>query len=66
MKIKEIREMSDDDLKAKVVELNEQIFRAGFKKSLGEIDAYKQIRTSKKDLARVKTILRQRELQQQS
>lgn len=62
MKIKEIRELTDNDLSARVTELTEQIFRGRFKKSLGEVDAVKLVRTQKKELAQIKTIVRERAL----
>ncbi|MEW6731595.1 MAG: 50S ribosomal protein L29 [Acidobacteriota bacterium] len=62
MKLEEIRQMSLEDLKAREGELTEQIFRSRFKRSLGEVDATKQVRANKKELARVKTILREHEL----
>ncbi|MBK7992760.1 MAG: 50S ribosomal protein L29 [Blastocatellia bacterium] len=62
MKIQEIREMSDEDLKTRETELIEQIFRGRFKKSLGEVDAVKGVRLQKKELAQVKTIARERVL----
>ena len=62
MKLDEIREMSVEDLKVREGELGEQIFKGRFRKSLGEIDAVKQIRAQKKELAHVKTVLREREL----
>jgi large subunit ribosomal protein L29 len=62
VKLEEIREMSVEDLKSREVELVEQIFKNRFKKNLGEIDATKQIRLQRKELARVKTVLRGREL----
>jgi len=65
MKISEIREMADQDLKARESELTEQIFRGRFKKSLGEVDAIKMVRVQKKELAQVKTVARQRELKTQ-
>ena len=58
----EIREMSVEDLKVREGELIEQIFKGRFRKSLGEIDAVKAIRAQKKELAHVKTVLREREL----
>ncbi|MCS6884551.1 MAG: 50S ribosomal protein L29 [Acidobacteriota bacterium] len=60
MKVKEIRELSDEELKSREEELRERIFRARFRKSLGEIDAVKDIRRHKKELARVLTIRRER------
>ncbi len=62
MKIKEIREMNSEALKARENELTEQIFRGRFKKSLGEVDAIKMVRVQKKELAQMKTIAREREL----
>ena len=62
MRLSEIREMSVEDLKARESELAEQIFRARFKKSLGEVDAVKQVRANRKELARIKTILRQHDM----
>lgn len=60
MRLSEIRDLSEDDLKTREGELRELIFRARFRKSLGEIDAVKEIRQHKKELARVLTIQRER------
>ena len=62
MKAEELRDLSEDDLQAKVNELKESLFRMRFKLSLGNTDVVNQLRDSRKDLARVKTLLRQREL----
>jgi large subunit ribosomal protein L29 len=58
----ELRDLSDEDLRAKVAELKESLFRMRFKLRLGNTDVVKQVRQSRKDLARVKTVLRQREI----
>ncbi len=58
----ELRELSDEDLQAKVDELKEQTFRLRFKLALGNTDTVKRIRTNRKDMARVQTLLRQREI----
>jgi large subunit ribosomal protein L29 len=60
MKSEELRDLSDDDLRARVNELKESLFRMRFKLSLGNTDVVKQLRVSRKDLARVKTLLRER------
>jgi large subunit ribosomal protein L29 len=60
MKAEELRDLSDDDLRARVNELKESLFRMRFKLSLGNTDVVKQLRESRKDLARVKTLLRER------
>jgi large subunit ribosomal protein L29 len=61
MKSEELRDLSDDDLRARVNELKESLFRMRFKLSLGNTDVVKQLRVSRKDLARVNTLLRERE-----
>ena len=63
MKAEELRDLSDEDLLARVGELKESIFRMRFKLSLGNTDVVKSLRDSRKDLARVKTLIREREVQ---
>jgi len=65
MEAQELRDMSNDELLAKVESLREGIFRLRFKISLGQTDAVKNYRESKKDLARARTILRERELEKE-
>src|SRR2546425_6145608 len=62
MKAEELRDLSDDDLRTRVGEFKESLFRMRFKLALGNTDVVKQLRESRKDLARVKTLLREREL----
>ena len=62
MKAQLVRDMSDDALFEKAAQLRESIFRLRFKLSLGNQDTVKQMRVDRKDLARVKTELRTREL----
>ncbi len=63
MKADELRDLNDDDLRAKVNELKEGIFRMRFKLSLGNTDVVKNLREARKDMARVRTLLRERELE---
>lgn len=65
MKAEDFRELSDEDLNGKVNELKEAIFRMRFKISLGNTDVVKQLRESRKDLARVKTLIRERAIASQ-
>lgn len=58
--ITELRELSTDDLKAREAELKESLFRMRFKQSLGDLEAVKGIAKGRKQLARVKTLLRAR------
>lgn len=64
MKAEELRDLSEDDLRSRIDELKESIFRMRFKLSLGNTDVVKQLRESRRDLARVKTLLREREIAQ--
>jgi large subunit ribosomal protein L29 len=52
-----------DELRAETARLKESLFRLNFKLALGEVDAVKRIRQEKRSLARIKTIVRQREIQ---
>jgi large subunit ribosomal protein L29 len=61
MKAEQIREMGPDDLKGKERELQEQLFRLRLQKSIGQLDNALKIRETRRDIARVKTILRQKE-----
>ena len=60
MKADELRDLSDDDLAAKVNELKESLFRMRFKLMLGNTDVEKSLREKRRELARVKTLLRER------
>ncbi|HKQ08724.1 MAG TPA: 50S ribosomal protein L29 [Blastocatellia bacterium] len=63
MKADELRDLNDDDLRAKVAEMKESIFRMRFKLSLGNTDVVKNLRESRRDLARVLTLIRERGLE---
>ena len=56
-----LRDLSDEDLKEEAARLKESLFRLNFKLALGEVDAVKTVRREKKTLARVQTLMRQRE-----
>ena len=60
MKIGEIRELGVDDLQARAKDIDDQLFRLRIQKSMGQLEAPTKIRTLRRDLARVKTILRER------
>jgi large subunit ribosomal protein L29 len=65
-RIEKIREASTNELEAQHKELTEQIFRLRFQLTTGQAEALKRLRESKKDLARVKTLLRANELSAQT
>jgi len=66
MKSEEIRELSDELLGEKIIELKESLFRLRFKLSLGNTDVVKELRKQRKDLARVKTIISERQKERRS
>jgi large subunit ribosomal protein L29 len=61
VKIDEIRELGADELKGKEKELQEQLFRLRLQKSIGQLDNALKIRETRRDIARVKTVLRQKQ-----
>jgi large subunit ribosomal protein L29 len=66
MKAEKIRELSDDNLKQMAQESAEQSFRLRIQLATGQTEGLKKLRAVKKDVARVKTIQRQRELKASS
>ena len=61
MKAAEIRELSTDELQGREKELDDQLFRLRIQKSMGQLEAPARVRGLRKDLARIKTVLRQRQ-----
>ncbi len=61
MKAGQIREMSVDELKGKEKELTEQLFRLRIQKSVGQLDNALKIRETRRDIARLKTVLREKQ-----
>jgi len=61
MKATEIRELTVDDLRARVKDLEDQTFRLRIQKSMGQLEAPAKVREMRRDLARIKTILREKE-----
>ena len=62
MKASELREMTVDELQTKLTELKEELFNLRFQLAVNQLDNTSRIGAVKKDIARVSTILRQREL----
>jgi large subunit ribosomal protein L29 len=61
MKAEKIRNLTDVELQHQERELNDQLFRLKFQLNMGQTESLKKIRTLRKDIARVKTIARQRQ-----
>ncbi len=65
MKAEEIRNLSDADLKARVEELQEEQFRLRFRSATETLEQPLRLRTVRRDIARLLTVVRERELQAQ-
>jgi large subunit ribosomal protein L29 len=61
-RIEKLRDQDTAELNERQNELAEQVFRLRFQLSTGQAEAVTKLRTARKDLARVKTLLREREL----
>ncbi len=61
MKVGEVRELSEDELMGREKDLDDQLFRLRIQKSMGQLEAPAKVRTLRKDLARIKTILREKQ-----
>ena len=62
MKAKELRELTDEDLNEKAKELGQELFNLRFQKATGQLGNTAIIPKTKRDLARVKTVLRELEI----
>jgi large subunit ribosomal protein L29 len=60
MKAGELRELGVDELGARESELTDQLFRMRIQKSMGQLEAPDKMRMVRRDLARVKTVIRQK------
>jgi large subunit ribosomal protein L29 len=60
MKAAELRELAADQLGVRERELTDQLFRMRIQKSMGQLEAPDKIRLVRRDLARVKTVLKQK------
>jgi large subunit ribosomal protein L29 len=63
MKTKDIRERSDDELRKTLGDLEEQLFKLRFQKSTGQIENPIKIREVRKDIARVMTVMTERQVE---
>ena len=60
MTANELRDLNPDELRQREHELEDQLFRMRLQKALGQLDVPLKVRTARRDLARVKTVLRQK------
>ena len=61
MKVAEIRELTVDDLRVRAKDLDDELFRLRIQKSMGQLEAPAKVRDVRRDLARIKTILREKQ-----
>jgi large subunit ribosomal protein L29 len=61
MKAAELRDLGVDELGAKERDLTDQLFRMRIQQSMGQLEAPDKLRTVRRDLARVKTFIRQKQ-----
>ena len=61
MKASEIKEMSVDEMNQKLVSLKEELFALRFQLAVNQLDNTAKVKAVKKDIARVKTCLREAE-----
>lgn len=64
MKAQELRDRSIDELTKTLADLEDQLFKLRFQKSTGQIEDPTKIRTVKKDIARVLTVINERRAQE--
>ena len=58
----ELDEMTDVDIEAKLREAKEELFNLRFQAATGQLESHGRLRTVKKDIARIYTVVREREL----
>lgn len=62
MKVSEIREMSSEELNEKLYSLKEELFNLRRKKAVGQLEHGEEVKRVRKDIARVKLVMRENEL----
>jgi large subunit ribosomal protein L29 len=62
MKPDKVRNLTDDELRQQERDLNDQLFKLKFQLNMGQTESLKKIRGLRKDIARIKTIAREREI----
>ena len=61
-KAKELRELTDEELERELIDLKDELFRLSFQMATGQLDNPLRIREVRRNFARTKTIVREREL----
>ena len=66
MKVNALRDLSTAELEKKVVDLKEELFNLRFQMATGQLENPMKIKEIRKDIAKAKTILREREIKEQA
>jgi large subunit ribosomal protein L29 len=61
-KVEDIRDMSDEEIKTRIVEAQEELFRLRFRGATQQLENPALIKSLRRDVARMRTILREREM----
>ena len=61
MKVAEFRDLQVDELRQREKDMDDQLFRLRIQKSMGQLEAANKLKALRRDLARVKTVLREKE-----
>jgi large subunit ribosomal protein L29 len=61
-KAAEIRELSSDELETRLAETTEELFNLRFQNATGQLDNYRRLAQLRREVARINTILRERQL----
>jgi large subunit ribosomal protein L29 len=61
MKVTEVRDLGVDELRQREKDMDDQLFRLRIQKSMGQLEAAHKLKALRRDLARVKTVLREKE-----
>jgi large subunit ribosomal protein L29 len=61
MKIGECRDLGTDESKQRVKDIDDQLFRLRIQKSMGQLEAAHKLKALRRDVARLKTVLREKE-----
>jgi large subunit ribosomal protein L29 len=64
MKVTEIRDLAVDELEQRANDMDDQLFRLRIQKSMGQLEAAHKLKALRRDLARVKTVLREKQTAQ--
>ena len=64
MKVKEVRELSTEEINKKLVEAKEELFNLRFQQATGSLEKPSRIKDLRHEVARLKTVLREREIKE--